>query len=103
MVSIKNLGRKEAKLPPPFSLGSIEIGVDELSCEYEVLRAMVMTLLASYYRAQPGDTRSEKALAALPAEHRDMASAQLGRIIEATRKLARQAERGQPAPAKKTH
>jgi hypothetical protein len=51
---------------------------------------------------RPGDARFEKkALAALLAEHRAMASAQLGQIIEATRKLARQVESGQPAPAEK--
>jgi hypothetical protein len=66
---------------------------DELPCDYEVMRAIMMTLLAAYYRSRPGDTRFEKAaLAALPPAHRVRTSAQLNQIIQLTKTWARQAE-----------
>jgi hypothetical protein len=43
MASIGKLHRKDAKTTSS-SLGSIEAGVDELPCECDVLRAIVMTL-----------------------------------------------------------
>jgi hypothetical protein len=67
--------------------------MDDLLGDYEVLRAVVMTLLVAYYRARPGDTRFEKSiLAAMPAARRANASAQLDQLIEAAKKLARRAE-----------
>jgi hypothetical protein len=74
-------------------LARIGAAVDELPCDYEVMRAIMMTLLAAYFRSRPGDTRFEKkALAALPAEHRATWSVQLGQIIDVARNLARKAE-----------
>jgi hypothetical protein len=69
--------------------------MDKLHCEDEILRAVVTALLVAYYRSRPSDTRA--ALAALPAEHRTMASAQLNHLIEAAKKQARQAEAERPA------
>jgi hypothetical protein len=65
----------------------------ELTCEDEVLRAVVAALLVAYYRSRPSDTRLEKAaLAALPRAHRAMASAQLSQMIALTKTLAREDE-----------
>jgi hypothetical protein len=67
--------------------------MDEARSENDVLRALVMTLLAAYYRARPSDTRLEQAaLAALPAGRRATSSVQLGRMIELARELAQQEE-----------
>jgi hypothetical protein len=67
--------------------------MDDARCENEVLRALVMTLLAAYYRARPSDTRLEQAaLAVLPARHRATSSVQLGRMIEMARELAQREE-----------
>lgn len=67
--------------------------MDEARSENDALRALVMTLLAAYYRARPSDTRLEQAaLAALPAGRRATSSVQLGRMIELARDLAQQEE-----------
>jgi hypothetical protein len=67
--------------------------MDEARCENEVLRALVMTLLAAYYRARPSDTRFEQAaLAALPARHRATSAVQLGQMLELARELAQREE-----------
>jgi hypothetical protein len=69
----------------------LAIGVG--SIDDEVLRAIVMTLLATYYRARPGDTRFEKrALAAMPAERREFASSSLERIIAVARRMSQRVE-----------
>jgi hypothetical protein len=67
--------------------------MDDVRSENEVLRALVMTLLAAYYRARPSDTRFEQAaLAALPAGSRGKAAVQLGRMVETARDLAQREE-----------
>ena len=67
--------------------------MDEIRCENEVLRALVVTLLAAYYRARPRDTRFEQAaLASLPAKCRATSSVQLGRLVEQARELAQRDE-----------
>jgi hypothetical protein len=64
-----------------------------LALDDELLRAIVMTLLATYFRARPGDTRFQKrALAAMPADRRDYASVNLGKIIEMARKLSERSD-----------
>lgn len=69
---------------PPIGAGSFDD---------EILRAIVVTLLATYYRARPGDTRFEKrALAAMPAERRELASSSLERIIAAARRMSQRSE-----------
>jgi hypothetical protein len=74
----------QADDPAPSDLA---IAVD--SFDDELLRAIVMTLLVTYYRARPGDTRFEKrALAAMPAERREVASSGLERIIAVARRMS---------------
>jgi hypothetical protein len=64
-----------------------------LPLDDELLRAIVVTLLATYFRARPGDTRFQKrALAAMPADRRDYATANLGKIIEIARKLSERSD-----------
>ena len=77
--------------------------MEDLLGDYEVLRAVVMTLLVAYYRARPGDTRFEKSvLDAIPAARRTDASVQLDQLVEAGKQLARHADserrRGKSTP-----
>ena len=67
--------------------------MDNARSENEVLRALVVTLPAAYYRARPSDTRFEEAaLAALPSGSRATAAVQLGRMVETARELAHRDE-----------
>jgi hypothetical protein len=69
------------------------VAIGALSFDEELLRAIVLTLLATYYRARPGDTRFEKrALAAMPAERRKVASPSLEKIIAVARRMAQRSE-----------
>jgi hypothetical protein len=66
---------------------------DAAPLDDELLRANVMTLLATYFRAGLGDTRFQKrALAAMPADRRDYVSVNLGKIIEMARKLSERSD-----------